>query len=232
MNVAIVPARGGSKRVKNKNIINIGGKPMIHHTIKTLIKSKIFDEVIVTSDSKKIQTISKKAGAKIYFTRPKNLSNDHVGTFEVINHTINFLKNKLGKNPEYVCCVYPTSVLIEKNDIISSHNKIQEGKWNFVISVTSFDHPPQRGFFINKGKINMIDKKNYKSRTQDLKKIFHDAGQFYWGKVDSWLKKKFLFSSESFGFDLPRHRAIDVDDMEDLNLLKKIFYASLNKKKY
>jgi len=78
----------------------------------------------------------------------------------------------------------------------------------------------------------MIDKKNYKSRTQDLKKIFHDAGQFYWGKVDSWLKKKFLFSSESFGFDLPRHRAIDVDDMEDLNLLKKIFYASLNKKKY
>ena len=133
MNVAIVPARGGSKRVKNKNIINIGGKPMIHHTIKTLIKSKIFDEVIVTSDSKKIQTISKKAGAKIYFTRPKNLSNDHVGTFEVINHTINFLKNKLGKNPEYVCCVYPTSVLIDKNDIISSHNKIQEGKWNFVI---------------------------------------------------------------------------------------------------
>ena len=77
----------------------------------------------------------------------------------------------------------------------------------------------------------MIDKINYKSRTQDLKKIFHDAGQFYWGRADSWLKKKFLYSAKSFGFDLPRYRAIDVDDMEDLNLLKKIFYSSLDKKK-
>ena len=231
MIVAIIPARGGSKRVKNKNIINIGGKPMIHHTIKTLKKTKIFDEIIVTTDSKKIQNISRKAGAKIYFKRPKNLSNDHVGTFEVINHTINYLKNRLGKNPKYVCCVYPTSILLNKKDITLSHKKIKEGKWNFVISVTSFDHPPQRGFYINKGKLKMIDKKNYKSRTQDLKKIFHDAGQFYWGRANSWLKKKFLYSAKSFGFDLPRYRAIDVDDMEDLNLLKKIFYSSLDKKK-
>ncbi|MDA9203322.1 hypothetical protein N9O46_04155 [Candidatus Pelagibacter ubique] len=104
---------------------------MIHHTIETLIKTKIFDEIIVTTDSKKIQKISKNAGAKIYFKRPKNLSNDHVGTFEVTNHTINYLKNRLGKNPEYACCVYPTSILIDKKDITATYKIIREGKWNF-----------------------------------------------------------------------------------------------------
>ena len=231
MIVAIVPARGGSKRIKNKNIINICGKPMIHHTIQILKKTKIFDEIIVTTDSSKIQKISKKAGAKIYFTRPKNLSNDHVGTFEVINHSINFLKNRNGEYPKYVCCVYPSSILLEKKDLISSYKKIKENLWNFVLSVTSFGHPPQRGFYVNDGKIKMIDKKNYKTRTQDLKKIFHDAGQFYWGKTDSWLKKKFIFTKKSFGFKLPRYRAIDVDDMEDLSLLKKIYSSSLNQRK-
>ncbi len=226
MKIAILPARGGSKRIKNKNIINIGGRPMIHNTIQTLKKSKIFDDIIVSTDSIRIKKISIKAGAKIYFTRPKNLSNDHVGTFEVINHTINFLHNKFKRFPKYVCCVYPTSILLNKNDIIQSYKKIKENKWNFVISVTSFGHPPQRGFYITKGKISMIDKKNYKKRTQDLKKIFHDAGQFYWGKTDSWLKKKFLFSKNSFGYTLARNRAIDVDDKEDLILLKKIFQNS------
>ena len=231
MIVAIVPARGGSKRIKNKNIINICGKPMIHHTIQILKKTKIFDEIIVTTDSSKIQNISKKAGAKIYFTRPKNLSNDHVGTFEVINHTINFLKNRDGKYPKYVCCVYPSSILLNKKDLISSYKKIKENFWNFVISVTSFGHPPQRGLKINNGKITMIDKKNYKTRTQDLKKIYHDAGQFYWGTTKSWLKKKFIFSKKSFGHKLPRYRAIDIDDMEDLSLLKKVYSSSFKKRK-
>jgi len=231
MIVAIVPARGGSKRIKNKNIINICGKPMIHHTIQILKKTKIFDEIIITTDSSKIQNISRKAGAKIYFTRPKNLSNDHVGTFEVINHTINFLKNRDGKYPKYVCCVYPSSILLNKKDLISSYKKIKENFWNFVISVTSFGHPPQRGLKINNGKITMIDKKNYKTRTQDLKKIYHDAGQFYWGTTKSWLKKKFIFSKKSFGHKLPRYRAIDLDDMEDLNLLKKVYSSSFKKRK-
>lgn len=230
MILAIVPARGGSKRVKNKNILKIGNKPMIYHTIQTLKKSKIFDEIVVTTDSKKIQNISIKSGASIYFTRPKNLSNDHVGTFEVINHSINFFKNKLKKIPKYVCCVYPTSILVNTKDIIQSFNKIKEDKWNFVFSVTSFDHPPQRGFYIINNKINMIDKKNYKKRTQDLKKIFHDAGQFYWGKTDSWLKKKFLFSEKSYAFNLPKYRAVDIDNVDDLKLLKKIFNSSSRNK--
>ena len=230
MIVAIIPARGGSKRIKNKNVINISGKPMIHHTIQILKKTEIFDKIIVTTDSPKIQKISKKAGAKIYFTRPKNLSNDHVGTFEVINHSINFLRDKNGKYPKYVCCVYPFSILLKKEDLLLSYKKIKTNSWDFVISVTTFGHPPQRGFYLNNGKISMIDKKNYKTRTQDLKKIYHDAGQFYWGKVNSWLKEKFIFSKKSFGFLLPRYRAIDLDDQEDLEMLKKIFISTIKKK--
>ena len=229
MKIAILPARAGSKRVKNKNILNIYGKPMIHRTIDLLKKSKIFDMIIVSSDSKKIQSISKKAGAKVLFTRPKNLANDFVGTFEVINHSINFLKN-MNIFPKYICCVYPTSIMLKPSDIQNSFKKIKEKKWDFALSITDFGHPPQRGFYIKEHSLRVINKKFYKKRTQDLKKIYHDAGQFYWGKTDSWLKKKFIFSKRSFGQILPRHRAIDVDDKEDLDILKKIFYQTSHKK--
>ena len=125
MKIAIIPARAGSKRIKNKNIINIFGKPMIQRTIEILLKSKLFDMIIVSSDSKKIQNISRKAGAKVLFTRPKNLANDFVGTFEVINHTINHLMS-INILPQYVCCVYPTSIMLKPSDIKNSYKKIRE----------------------------------------------------------------------------------------------------------
>lgn len=230
MKVAIIPARSGSKRIKNKNIIKFFGKPLISYTIENLIKSKIFDLIIVSTDSNKIIKISKKAGAKIFFKRPKNLANDFVGTFEVINHTINFIKKK-NINPKYVCCVYPTSIMLNPRDIRDSFNKINKKKSDFVFSVADYGHPPQRGFKLFKNKINVINKNFFKTRTQDLDKIYHDAGQFYWGKTNSWLKNKPLFSKNSLGFVLPRQRAIDVDDKEDMDLLKKVFYFFSKKKK-
>tara|TARA_Y100000816_G_C26106008_1_gene587839 strand:+ start:3705 stop:4388 length:684 start_codon:yes stop_codon:yes gene_type:complete len=223
MNIAVIPARAGSKRIKNKNIIKILGKPLIFYTIKNLIKSKIFDIVIVSSDSEKIINISKKAGAKIFFKRPKKLANDHVGTFEVINHAINFIK-KNNIKPKYVCCVYPTSIMLTSKDIRASFNQIKKKNCDFVFSVTDYGHPPQRGFKLLRNKIKIINKKYFKSRTQDLDKIYHDAGQFYWGKTNSWLKNKPLFSKNNLGFVLPRYRAIDVDEKEDMDLLKKVFY--------
>jgi pseudaminic acid cytidylyltransferase len=223
MKIAIIPARGGSKRIKNKNIINLYGKPLIAHTIKNLIDSKLFDLVIVSTDSVKIQKISIKAGAKIFFKRPKNLSNDFVGTFDVVNHSINYLINK-GMNPKYVCCVYPASIMIKPKDINNSFDKIKSKKWNFVFSITDFGHPPQRGFGLKNNRISILDKNFFAKRTQDIKKIYHDAGQFYWGKTQSWLKNESLFTKKSFGYFLPRYSALDIDDIEDLNALKKIFY--------
>jgi pseudaminic acid cytidylyltransferase len=222
MKIAIIPARAGSKRIKNKNIINIFGKPMIQRTIEILLKSKLFDMIIVSSDSKKIQNISRKAGAKVLFTRPKNLANDFVGTFEVINHTINHLMS-INILPQYVCCVYPTSIMLKPSDIKNSYKKIREKNCDFALSVTDYGHPPQRGFYLKNNSLRVLNKKFYKQRTQDLDKIYHDAGQFYWGKTSSWLKNKFMFSKKCFGLILPRHRAIDIDDKEDLYMLKKVF---------
>ena len=222
MKIAIIPARAGSKRIKNKNIIDIFGKPMIQRTIEKLLKSKIFDMIIVSSDSKKIQNISRKAGAKVLFTRPKNLANDFVGTFEVINHAINHLMS-INILPQYVCCVYPTSIMLKPSDIKNSYKKIREKNCDFALSVTDYGHPPQRGFYLKNNSLRVLNKKFYKQRTQDLDKIYHDAGQFYWGKTSSWLKNKFMFSKKCFGLILPRHRAIDIDDKEDLYMLKKVF---------
>jgi len=222
MKIAIIPARAGSKRIKNKNIINIFGKPMIQRTIEILLKSKLFDMIIVSSDSKKIQNISRKAGAKVLFTRPKNLANDFVGTFEVINHAINHLMS-INILPQYVCCVYPTSIMLKPSDIKNSYKKIREKNCDFALSVTDYGHPPQRGFYLKNNSLRVLNKKFYKQRTQDLDKIYHDAGQFYWGKTSSWLKNKFMFSKKCFGLILPRHRAIDIDDKEDLYMLKKVF---------
>ena len=222
MKIAIIPARAGSKRIKNKNIKDIFGKPMIQRTIEILLKSKMFDMIIVSSDSKKIQNISRKAGAKVLFTRPKNLANDFVGTFEVINHTINHLMS-INILPQYVCCVYPTSIMLKPSDIKNSYKKIREKNCDFALSVTDYGHPPQRGFYLKNNSLRVLNKKFYKQRTQDLDKIYHDAGQFYWGKTSSWLKNKFMFSKKCFGLILPRHRAIDIDDKEDLYMLKKVF---------
>ena len=125
--------------------------------------------------------------------------------------------------PQYVCCVYPTSIMLKPSDIKNSYKKIREKNCDFALSVTDYGHPPQRGFYLKNNSLRVLNKKFYKQRTQDLDKIYHDAGQFYWGKTSSWLKNKFMFSKKCFGLILPRHRAIDIDDKEDLYMLKKVF---------
>ena len=222
MKIAIIPARSGSKRIKNKNIIKFRGKPLISYTIKNLIKANLFDLIIVSTDSKKIQNISIKSGAKILFTRPKYLSDDFTDTSDVINHSIRFLKDK-GFQMKYVCCVYPTSIMLNEKDITQSFNKLKLNNLDYVFSVTDYGHPPQRGFYLKKNKIELIQKKYFKKRTQDLPKMYHDAGQFYWGRVDSWLKNKSIFTNKSFGYKLSRYEVVDLDDKEDLEALKQIF---------
>ncbi len=229
MNIAILPARGGSKRIKNKNILKISGRPMIEWTIKKLINSKLFKHIIVSSDSKKIQNIAKRAGGEILFTRPKKLSDDKTGTYEVINHALEFLEKKKKIYPKYICCVYPTSIMINHKNLALGLKKIKSKKFEFSFSATDYGHPPQRGFYLKNNIPILLNKKNYKSRTQDQKKIFHDAGQFYWGKPLSWKKYKLMFSKKSFGIKIARHLALDIDDKEDIKLLKIVFKSQLKK---
>ncbi len=222
MNIAIIPARIGSKRIKNKNIKIFFGKPIITHVIKLLIKSKIFDKIIVSTDSNKIAKICKKSGAEILFKRPKSLAGDYTSTKDVVKHAIEWLTKNL-KKPSRVCCVYPTAVLLTIEDLKKSFIKFKSNKYDYLFSATKYSHPIQRCFYIDQDKIMMNNKKNFNKRTQDLKDYYYDVGQFYWGKTSAWLNKKIIFDRNSTIQIIPKHRAQDIDDLQDWKFVEKLF---------
>lgn len=227
MIVAIIPARGGSKRIKNKNIIKFFSKPIINWTInklKKLKKKKIIDKIVVSSDSKKILHISQKSGADILIKREKKLSEDKTPFQLVIKDTIKKLTD-LEYNVSEVIVVFPSAVLIDVNDIISALRIYRKDKKSFVISISRYPHPPERAY--NRSTNNnllYINKKNELKNTQNFKELFHDAGQFYIGTKKLWLVKN--VHSNSKGFLLPREKSVDLDTLEDLNLLKILFSKS------
>jgi pseudaminic acid cytidylyltransferase len=224
MILAIIPARGGSKRIKNKNIINFFQKPIIGWTIeelKKIKKKKIIDKIVVSSDSNKILNISKKFGADILVKRVKKLSDDKTPFQKVIKDVIK-KSTQLKFNVSEIIVVFPSAVLIEANDIISALKTFRKNKNSFVISISKYPHPPQRAYIkSNSNKLSFIDKNNELKNTQNFNELFHDAGQFYIGNKKLWLSKN--IHSNSRGFLLPRTKSVDLDTKEDLNLLKFLF---------
>jgi pseudaminic acid cytidylyltransferase len=227
--ICIIPARAGSKRIPNKNIKKFNGKPIIYYPLSEINNSKIFDEIIVSSDSKKILNIVKKLGFKQYFIRPKSLSNDHVDTQAVISHAIDWCK----KNyiyPKYICCVYPTSVFFNKNHLRDSFSQIKNKKLRFVSSAAKFPFSLQRSFFLNKKKnIKILNKKMYDSRSQDLKTIYYDAAQFYWGTPEAWKNSKFSGIGTGI-FELPSSKVKDIDYLNDWKTSENLFSLIKSKK--
>ena len=220
--VAIIPARGGSIRLPNKNIKTLYGKPAIAWTILKLKKSRIFDEIYVSTDSMKIANISKKYGAKVPFYRQKRLSNNKTSTQEVVTHMLKFLKKK-GLKIECACCVYPTAFNFNINDIKIAYKKLSNN-FKFVLSASKFNKMPQRGFYIDKKyKLKMLMPNFFKYRTQDLKPVYFDAGQFYWAKTNNWIKNKLKFDSRCTTVSIPSWRAQDIDTLEDWIKAKEIF---------
>jgi len=215
MNLAIIPARKGSKRILKKNIKNFFGKPVIYNSIKQAKLTKLFDKIIVSTDCKKIQKIAKEYGAEASFLRPKNLSNDYVQISEVVKHSITyFVKKKIYFN--YVCCIFPVAPFLEKKDIIKGYKEIKKNKWSFVFSAVKNSYPYYRGFKKHKENgIKMIFPQNYKKRTQDLPETFFDAGQFYWGLSKAWLKQKKVFDKNSTIVEIPKWKSIDIDTISD-----------------
>jgi N-acylneuraminate cytidylyltransferase len=223
MNVAIIPARGGSKRISNKNIKNFKGYPLIYWSLKAAISSKLFDKIIVSTDSIKIKNIAEKLKAEVPFLRPKNISNDHASTADVMKHAVGWLeKNNI--SPKFVCCIYPTAAFLKPKDIIKAYKKIKNSKWDYVFSGGRFTSSIFRSFKKNKHNgLKMIFPKFYNKRTQDITETFHDAGQFYWGKKNSWKKKKLIFSSKSCMIEIPRWRIHDIDNLEDWHAAEKMW---------
>lgn len=222
MKIAIIPARGGSKRIKNKNIKNFLGKPIISYSINIAKKSKLFEKIIVSSDSRKIIKIAKKYGAETPFVRPKDLARSNSSTIDVIKHSIRWLlKNKI--KPKYICCIYPTSPLMEKNDLKNSFKIVKKKKNDFVVAVSQYSYPVRKSFYIKNNRIKTVKSSNYFTLSQNLKTAFHDAGQFYWGSTKTWLKKKNIINENSYVFKLPQLKVQDIDNINDWKIAEKLF---------
>ena len=213
--IAVIPARGDSKRIPGKNYKKFNGVPIIISTIRKLKKSKLFGRIIVSTDSKKIANISRKYGAEVPFVRPKVLSNDHASGTEVIKHTIKFLTGTNYKF-DYVCCVYAPNPFLQISDLKKGFKKIKSNRFNYVFSATPYLFPFFRSFtFSKKNGPKMLFYKNYIKRSQDLKEIMCDAGQFYWAHKKVWLQEKIIFARKSSIIVVPKWRYQDIDTLDD-----------------
>lgn len=226
MNIAVIPARGGSKRIPKKNIKFFCGKPMIAWAIDVALASNIFEKVIVSTDDEEIKQISEKAGALVPFSRPKNLADDFTPTVPVIAHAVKECL-EIGFHVNYACCIYPCAPFIHKTDLTEGFRLISSEKLDFVYPVTSYAHPIQRAMRqSSNGKMQFIDSANEMLRTQDLEESYHDAGQFYWGLVDAWLKHKRMHT-DGVGMVIPNWRVVDIDTTEDWKRAELIYEAFL-----
>lgn len=227
MKIAIIPARGGSKRIPRKNLKLFYGKPIIAYSIEAALESGIFDEVIVSTDDSEIASISRQHGAKTPFTRPFNLSDDHVTTVPVIKHAVSWVNTNIGK-ADYVCCIYATAPFVQASAIADAYHKLIDDKvQGYVFTATTFAFPIQRAFRVdNQGYVTMFEPKNYSTRSQDLELAFQDAGQFYWGATASYMEEKIFFSTDSKAYLLPRHLVQDIDTPEDWKRAE-LMYAAL-----
>ncbi len=215
--LAIIPARGGSKRIERKNIKPFLGKPIISFSIETAISSKLFDEIMVSTDDSEIAEISEKLGATIPFFRSKEMSTDFATTSEVLTEVLNKYA-EMGKKFDYCCCIYPTAPFISVSKLNESLELLQKNSFDSVFPVVKFGYPIFRALQKNDGKINMIWEENLNKRSQDLPAAFHDAGQFYWFDVEKFLTKKAMFTDNSGAIELSELEVQDIDNEVDWKL--------------
>ena len=223
MNIAIIPARGGSKRIPRKNIKPFHGKPIIAYSIEAAQKSNCFDKIIVSTDDQEIADIAIKYGAEVPFIRPKNIADDFTTTIEVIEHALLWCtENKWIFNN--ACCIYPTAPFLLADDLQQGLQKLSEQGVEYAFSATTFPFPIQRAISLDKnGAVDMFSPEHAKTRSQDLQEAYHDAGQFYWGKCSAFLTGKAIFSLHSKAIILPRKRVQDIDTFEDWEFAESLF---------
>ena len=216
MQLAVIPARGGSKRIPRKNIKEFHGQPMIAWSIQAALNSGCIDEVWVSTDDDEIAAIAQSYGAKIPFIRPANLSDDFATTADVMQHAVQAYQTQYQQLPNYVCCLYATAPFVQQQDLLKGFELIQTKSLNYVFSATSYPFPIQRAIKLDKdGAVNMFSPEHFNTRSQDLEEAWHDAGQFYWGRSEAWLSKARIFSPQSSTVALPRFRVQDIDTSED-----------------
>jgi pseudaminic acid cytidylyltransferase len=212
---AVIPARGGSKRIPRKNIKPFAGKPLIAYSVEAAVRTGIFDKVIVSTDSEEIAETAKSYGAEAPFMRPAEIADDFKPMQDVLVHAAEFMNKNFGP-VEYFCCIYPTAPLIRADLVRKAFEIIKENKADTVYSVTSFPYPVHRGLVINnEGWVRMLWPEHEFTRSNDLPEVFHDAGQFYWENGPAFLKNKRFIPPKALPFILPRYLVQDIDTPED-----------------
>jgi len=224
MKLAVIPARGGGKRIPRKNVRPFAGKPMIGYAIAAAQASGVFDDIVVSTDDPEIAEVARGLGAQVPFMRPTELAGDLTPTLPVVSHAITQMQ-ALGRRPEQVCCIYPGCPLLEPGDLREALQLMQAASWPYVFPVLPFPSPVQRALRRKPGGgAEPLYPEFTQTRSQDLEPAFYDAGQFYWGQASAWLK----------GLDVHRHgqtlvlpewRAVDIDTPDDWLRAELLFQA-------
>ena len=223
MIVAIIPARGGSTRIPDKNIKLFHGKPMIAYVIEAAQKTGLFDRVVVSTDSDRVSEVALSFGAEIPFRRPAALADDHATTDAALMHALSELGSS-ADSPEFFCCIYPTAVLIEHEDIVRGFEILRQTDATTAVTVVELATPIQRSLRLDpSGRLRMNYPEHVLTRTQDLPLAYHDAGQFYWGCTSKYLAVGKLFNADAVPVLLPRHLVHDIDTPEDWIIAEDIF---------
>lgn len=223
--IAIITARGGSKRIPSKNIKDFCGKPIISYSIEAAINSGIFDEVMVSTDSDEIAKIALEYGATVPFMRSKENSNDYSDTTDVLNEVLDCY-SELGKHYEEFCCIYPTAPFITAKKIIDSYKLLKNDEVYNVVPMVAFSFPPQRGMIVENGLTVPADPAHINMRSQDLEEIIHDSGQFYWCKTKEFKKNGNILFNHTKPFIVSELEVQDIDNYSDW-LLAEIKYKNM-----
>jgi len=224
MNIAVIPARGGSKRIPGKNIKPFCGKPMIVWSIEAALESGCFERVVVSTDDHEIAEIATAHGAEVPFMRPAALSDDFTGTIPVIRHAAESLDMP---DAAALCCLYATAPFVQPDDIRCGQKVLESADLDYAFAVTSYAFPIQRALRITPdNRTEMFTPEAFNTRSQDLEETYHDAGQFYWGRVAAWRAEKPIFDAKSAPVMLPRARVQDIDTVEDWQRAELMFKAA------
>jgi N-acylneuraminate cytidylyltransferase len=228
VNIAIIPARGGSKRIPRKNIKEFCGQPMISYAITAAKESGLFERIIVSTDDEEIACIANKWGAETPFYRPVELANDYTATTPVIAHAIEACQN-LGWKFDNVCCIYPCVPFIKIADLVGALALMHNSRLDYCFPVTEYPSSIQRALkLLNNCKIKPFYPEFEITRTQDLEPAYYDAGQFYWGASDLWLTNPNIHKS-ALGFSIPNWRVVDIDTAHDWKRAELLYSAAVNK---
>ena len=212
--IAIITARGGSKRIPGKNIKNFCSKPIIAYSIEAALKSGLFSEVMVSTDSQKIAQIAQEYGASVPFMRSAKTSDDYATTSDVIMEVMDNYK-KLGRTFEYICCIYPTAPFVTAQKLIAAQTIMEEKHPVMVMPMTAFSYPPQRGIILENGRIRRKYPEFLTARSQDLEKMYHDCGQFYACRTDAFFRDGTTDVDDLVPMIMPEMEVQDIDTEED-----------------